>query len=100
MGPERFGSKEVGSKKISLKKFESKRIWRKRNRSKKIFGPKKLDPKYFLVPRTYLKSLVKIGLGYSIRFKLRQRLHGQMFTGQMFSRQLTTHTDGLIIEFG
>ena len=54
-------------------------------------------------------------MGYSIRFKLGQMLHGQMlhgqmlhgqilhgqmFTGQRFPRKLTTHTDGLIIEFG
>ena len=54
--------------------------------------------------------MVRIGLGYSIRFKLGQMLHeqmlhgqmlhGQMFTGQMFPRKLTTHTDGLIIKFG
>ena len=32
-----------------------------------------------------------------------QMLHGQMLhgqTGKMFPRKLTTHTDGLIIEFG
>ena len=74
LGPERFGSKEVGSKKNWIKrKFESKDFW---------------------VPQTYLK------LGYSIRFKLGRILYGQKFTGQMFSRQLTIHTDCLIIEFG
>ena len=47
--------------------------------------------------------MVKIGLGYSIRFKLGQMLHGQMLHGQMLTvqmspRQLTTHTDGLTIK--
>ena len=37
---------------------------------------------------------------YSMILKLGQMLHGLMFMGQMFSKQLTTHTDGLIIEFG
>ena len=42
--------------------------------------------------------MVKNGLGYSIRFKLGQMLHGQMSMVQMSPRQLTFHTDGLTIQ--
>ena len=54
-----------------------------------------LSQKEFWVPQTYHQSLVRIGLGYSIRFKL-----GQMLHEQMFPRKLTTHTDGQIMELG
>jgi len=37
-------------------------------------------------------------LRYSIIFKLGQMLHGKMLTVQMYTRQLTTHTDGLTIQ--
>ena len=52
-------------------------------------------------------SLIKVWLKldwyqlrYSIIFLLGQMLHRQMLTVQMSPRRLTTHTDGLIIEFG
>ena len=87
--------KDLGPKKLGPKN-ESKRIWSKKKGMKKLFGQKKklyqkkCESKRFLGPTN-----VKIGLEYSIIFKL-----GQMFTGQMFRRKLATHTDGLIIEFG
>ena len=79
MSPNEFRVKKIGLKKT---------IW-----SKKYWMRKKLESKKFLGP-TDLS-----GLGHSVRFKLGHMLHGQMFTAQMFQRKLTTHTDGLIIEF-
>ena len=66
----------------------------KKDLVKKIFGSRELSFKVWLELDWY-------PLIYSIEFKLGQMLHGQMLhrhmlMGQIFPRQLTTHTDGLI----
>ena len=100
--------KDLVPKKLGWKN-ESKQVWTKKIGLKKLFGPRKLDKKKIWVKKIFGSHgpifKVWLELGYSIRFKLGQMLHEQMFNGQMlhgqmFPRKLTTHTDVLIIKFG
>ena len=85
MSPNEFRVKKIGLKKLfGSKKLDEKKIW-----VKKIFGS------HGPIFTDWLKLDWDIPL-----FELGQILHGQMFTGQMFPRKLTTYTDFLIIEFG
>ena len=58
-----------------------------------------MSPKNFEFRKSIFKVWLKLDwyqLRYSIEFKPGQMLHGQILIGQIFPRQLTTNTDGLI----